>query len=320
MIVEIENTTTSKVSKKLRRLREDGGVVALTRVLTLVILTSKDNAEPAIAAANLASREHPCRIIVLASGPISDETRLDAQIRVGGDAGASEVIVLEASGELAEQNEAMVSALLLPDAPIVAWWADQLPDNVSSTPIGRIAHRRITDSAMDPRPLEALQRISAHYVEGDTDLAWTRLTHWRIQLASILDTLDPADISAVTVEAAADLPSAALLAAWLQQALGIPVSLVSTVPPAESELPLTLTAVTFHRAGGDVSLSRPRGEEIAELRSADGLVQGVPLPVRTLQVCLAEELRRLDSDEVFGEVLTNALPNTDLSGATATSN
>ncbi|MBO0594557.1 glucose-6-phosphate dehydrogenase assembly protein OpcA [Nesterenkonia sp. E16_7] len=319
MIVDIKNTTTSKVSKKLRRLREDGGVVALTRVLTLVILTSKDNAEPAIAAANLASREHPCRIIVLASGPISDETRLDAQIRVGGDAGASEVIVLEASGELAEQNEAMVSALLLPDAPIVAWWADELPDNVSATPIGKIAHRRITDSAMDPRPLEALQRISAHYVEGDTDLAWTRLTHWRIHLASILDTLDPADISAVTVEAAADLPSAALLAAWLQQALQIPVSLISTVAPAESELPLTLTAVTFHRAGGDVSLSRPRGEEIAELRSADGLVQGVPLPVRTLEVCLAEELRRLDSDEVFGEVLTKALPTTDLSDATAAS-
>lgn len=311
MIVDIENTTTSKVSKELRELREAGGVVALTRVLTLVILTSKDNAEPAIDAANLASREHPCRIIVLASGRATDETRLDAQIRVGGDAGASEVIVLEASGELAEQNEAMVSALLLPDAPIVAWWADELPNGVSETPIGQIAHRRITDTAMDPRPLEALRRLSAHYSEGDTDLAWTRLTGWRIQLASILDTLDPEAITSVTVEAAADLPSAALLAAWLKMALELPVELVSTAAPEDSELPLTLTAVTFHRENGDVSLSRPRGEEIAVLHSADGLVQGVPLPVRTLQDCLAEELRRLDSDEIFGEVLTRALPATD---------
>ncbi|GAA1147980.1 glucose-6-phosphate dehydrogenase assembly protein OpcA [Nesterenkonia lutea] len=312
MIVDIENTTTSKVSKKLRELREAGGVVALTRVLTLVILTSKDNAEPAIAAANLASREHPCRIIVLASGRTSDATRLDAQIRVGGDAGASEVIVLEASGEIAEQNEAMVSALLLPDAPIVAWWADELPDGVSKTPIGKIAHRRITDTAMDPRPLDALRRLAAHYSEGDTDLAWTRLTRWRIQLASILDTLDPDAITSVTVEAAADLPSAALLSAWLQMALSVPVELVSTAVPEDSELPLTLTAVTFHRATGDVSLSRPRGEEIAELRSADGLVQGIPLPVRTLQDCLAEELRRLDSDEIFGEVLSRGLPSTQL--------
>ncbi|WP_218220092.1 glucose-6-phosphate dehydrogenase assembly protein OpcA [Nesterenkonia sp. Act20] len=308
MIVDIENTTTSKVSKKLRELREAGGVVALSRVLTLVILTSKDNAEPAIEAANLASREHPCRIIVLAAGNASEATRLDAQIRVGGDAGASEVIVLKASGELAEQNEAMVSALLLPDAPIVAWWADELPNGVSKTPIGQIAHRRITDTAMDPRPLDALRRLSAHYSEGDTDLAWTRLTGWRIQLASILDTLDPDEISTVTVEAAADLPSAALLAAWLKMALEVPVDLISTATPEGSELPLTLTAVTFHRDPGDVSLSRPRGEEIAVLHSADGLVQGVPLPVRTLQVCLAEELRRLDSDEVFGEVLTRALP------------
>ena len=314
MIVDIENTTTSKVSKKLRELREAGGVVALSRVLTLVILTSKDNAEPAIAAANLASREHPCRIIVLASGNASDETRLDAQIRVGGDAGASEVIVLEASGELAEQNEAMVSALLLPDAPIVAWWADELPDGVSETPIGRIAHRRITDTAMDPRPLEALQRLSAHYADGDTDLAWTRLTGWRIQLASLLDTLNPSGVNSVTVEAAADLPSAALLSAWLQMSMDVPVKLVSAAVDEDSELPLTLTAVTFHRAEGDVSLSRPRGEEIAELQAADGLVQGVPLPVRTLQDCLAEELRRLDSDEVFGEVLTRGLPHTDLSG------
>ncbi len=83
MIVDIPDTTTSKVSKKLSELREDGGVVALTRVLTLVILASKDNAEPAIEAANLASREHPCRIIVLASGSTSDQTRLDARSASG---------------------------------------------------------------------------------------------------------------------------------------------------------------------------------------------------------------------------------------------
>ncbi|MDQ0000833.1 OpcA/G6PD domain-containing protein, partial [Pseudarthrobacter sulfonivorans] len=33
--------------------------------------------------------------------------------------------------------------------------------------------------------------------------------------------------------------------------------------------------------------------------------QRISLPRRSLKDCLAEELRRLDPDEVFGEVITN---------------
>ncbi|GAA3285826.1 glucose-6-phosphate dehydrogenase assembly protein OpcA [Nesterenkonia halobia] len=307
MIVDIPDTTTSKVAKQLNQLREAGGVVALTRVLTLVILTSEDNAEPAIEAANLASREHPCRIIVLATGDASQPTRLDAQIRVGGDAGASEVIVLRGSGELAEHSEAMVSALLLPDAPIVAWWADDIPPKVSETSIGRLAHRRITDTAKDPRPLQALRTLAATYTDGDSDLAWTRLTGWRVQLASILDTLDPASVTEVTVETAPELPSAALLASWLQRSLRVPV----TLHRDDVGRFQALSAVRLHTADGDVVLSRPQGD-IADLHLPEVPVQRVPLPLRTLEDCLAEELRRLDADEVFGEVLTRGLAHTDL--------
>ena len=39
MIVNLPDTTTSKVSKKLMSLREQGGVIALGRVLTLVVVT-----------------------------------------------------------------------------------------------------------------------------------------------------------------------------------------------------------------------------------------------------------------------------------------
>ncbi|MEC5201006.1 glucose-6-phosphate dehydrogenase assembly protein OpcA [Arthrobacter sp. PL16] len=66
MIVELPDTTTSKVSKELMSMRERGGVVALGRVLTLVVITKSGYEEQAIDAANEASREHPCRIIVLA--------------------------------------------------------------------------------------------------------------------------------------------------------------------------------------------------------------------------------------------------------------
>ena len=105
MIVDLPDTTTSKISKKIMALREQGGVIALGRVLTLVVVTRSGLEEEAIEAANEASREHPCRIIVLADAGASAPTRLDAQIRVGGDAGASEVILLRGYGELAEESE-----------------------------------------------------------------------------------------------------------------------------------------------------------------------------------------------------------------------
>ena len=107
MIVDLPNTTISKVSKKLVQIREDGGAVALGRVLTLLIETDFKGIERAIQAANEASREHPCRVIVLADDDAKSkkDARLDAQIRVGGDAGASEVIVLRAYGEAASDPE-----------------------------------------------------------------------------------------------------------------------------------------------------------------------------------------------------------------------
>ena len=204
MIVDLPDTTTSKVSKKIVAMRDKGGVIALGRVLTLVIVTEPDFVEEAIEAANDASREHPCRVIVLAAGPAGEPSRLDAQIRVGGDAGASDVILLYGYGELAAESESLVSALLLPDAPIVVWWPHGLPRSAASTPLGRIAHRRITDAANEPNPKQALLDLSSSYVDGDTDLSWTRLTHWRIQLAAVLEQNGADGIRSVIVEGASD--------------------------------------------------------------------------------------------------------------------
>ena len=66
--IRMEDTTTSEVAKRITRLREASGVVTLGRVLTLVISTDLDGVEKALDAANAASLEHPCRIIVLALG------------------------------------------------------------------------------------------------------------------------------------------------------------------------------------------------------------------------------------------------------------
>ena len=305
MIVDLPDTTTSKVSKKLMSLREQGGVVALGRVLTLVVVTTSGHEEEAIDAANEASREHPCRIIVLAEGSPDEPTRLDGQIRVGGDAGASEVVVLRGYGELSAENESLVSALLLPDAPIVAWWPHGAPEAASQTSIGGIARRRITDSATEQDPTAALSNLGRTYAAGDTDLAWTRLSNWRIQLAAVLDQLQGENpITSVTVEGAVDSPSTVLLAAWLMQALDVPGTITSA-PPGTG-----LKRVVLAREGGDVELHRP-GKDVAELHQPDQPVQRISLPRRSLRDCLAEELRRLDPDEVFGEVITEGLARTE---------
>ncbi|WP_051423456.1 glucose-6-phosphate dehydrogenase assembly protein OpcA, partial [Arthrobacter sp. MA-N2] len=234
------------------------GVIALGRVLTLVVVTTSGLEEEAIEAANDASREHPCRIIVLADAGAHAPTRLDAQIRVGGDAGASEVIVLRGYGELAKESESLVAALLLPDAPIVAWWPHGAPENACETSIGRIAHRRITDSANEPDPAAALARIRETYRAGDTDLAWTRLSNWRIQLAAALDQVDARSVTAIEVEGASDSPSTILLAAWLRRALDAPVTIVPD-PTNHGIRGVRLTLPT-----GDIRLHRP-GHTIAEL-------------------------------------------------------
>lgn len=310
MKIRMQDTTTSHVAKRLTQLREKGGVVALGRVLTLVISTDDAGIEPALEAANGASLEHPCRIIVLALGDTGGPTRLDAEIRVGGDAGASDVVVLWCSGANAQADESLVAALLLPDAPIVVWWPGQPPAVPSATDLGRLAHRRITDSGASARAEAAVWGLRDGHRDGDTDLAWTRLTLWRIQLAGILDNLDARELTSVTVDGAPDSPSTLLLAAWLTLGLRIPVTI------AHSKRGRGIRAVRLRRADGDIVLSRSQSE-VARLYRQGRPVQRISLPRRSDQDCLAEELRRLDPDEVFGAVLHDGLPRTDLSAVQA---
>src|ERR671912_2375243 len=79
VIVDLPDTTVSKISRALVSMREEGGAVALGRVLTLIIVTREGAAEEVIEAANDASREHPMRVIVLLIPDGYDaEPRLDA--------------------------------------------------------------------------------------------------------------------------------------------------------------------------------------------------------------------------------------------------
>ena len=112
MIRDLPSTSTSTVVKELLRLRNDVGAMAMGRVLTLIVSVDEDDADAALQAANDATRLHPARIVVVVSANSRGKGRLDAQIRVGGDAGASEIVVLRLYGDLTRQQAAVVTPLL----------------------------------------------------------------------------------------------------------------------------------------------------------------------------------------------------------------
>jgi glucose-6-phosphate dehydrogenase assembly protein OpcA len=304
VIIDLPSTTTGAVGRKLVDLRDTGGAIALGRVLTLVIVTDEVGAEEAIEAANSASREHPCRVIVIVQGNRRGVDRLDAQIRVGGDAGASEVIVLRLYGKLAVHGDSVVTPLLLPDSPLVVWWPTDAPKQPVEDPIGQMAQRRITDAATARNPRKELDRRREGYAAGDTDLAWTRITKWRGLLAAALDQPPYQPIEHVTVSGASDSPSTDLLAAWLAECLRCPVTRV------RGQAGSGMYSVRLERRGGPIDLVRADGT-IATLAQPGQPDRRISLPRRTLAECLAEELRRLDPDEVYEAALSRGLARLD---------
>ena len=304
MIVDLPSTTTAAVSKKMVELRNDVGAMTLGRVLTLVMVVSEAEADEAIDAANDASRQHPCRIIALVQGSRRGANRLDAQIRVGGDAGASEVIGLRLHGALAEHGDSVVLPMLLPDSPVVAWWPKDAPQDVYASAIGQMAQRRITDAAEARNPRTELKRRADSYHPGDTDLAWTRITLWRGLLAAALDQPPYEPVVTATVTGASDSPSADLLAGWLAQSLRCPVN------RARTRTGTGMVSVRLERRTDKIEFTRPDGA-VATLTQTGQPVRRISLSRRPLADCLAEELRRLDPDETYAETLTKGVAKCD---------
>ncbi|MBT0568040.1 glucose-6-phosphate dehydrogenase assembly protein OpcA [Williamsia sp. CHRR-6] len=288
MIVDLPATTTEVVSKKLVSVRDSGGAVTLGRVLTLIVCADEgEPTEGAIEAANAASREHPCRLIVVSRGNREAATRLDAQIRVGGDAGASEVVVLRLYGELAEHAESVVMPFLLPDTPVVTWWPGEAPATPSQDPIGRLGTRRITDATKATDLDSVLAGRLAGYAPGDSDLAWSQITYWRAILTSGLDRPPHEPVVRAVVSGPAQSPAIDLLAGWLRAQLG--VSTERTIGSFE---------VRLERASGTLVLAVDQNNNavLTNPGKPDGKVAMIARGVRDH---IAEELRRLDPDEIY---------------------
>lgn len=294
MIIDLPDTSTRDISKRLVQIREEAGLSTIGRVLTLIVVTDHvRGSESAIDAANEASREHPCRVIVVIRGDRSLSNRLDGQIRVGGDAGAAEVVVLRTSGAMTSQSASLVTPLLLPDTPVAVWWPRNSPTKLSSDKVGRLSRRRIVDSDAEGHPTDALAKRAAGYAPGDTDLAWARITHWRSLLAATLDRPPYEPITGATVCGPERAASVDLAGGWLASRLGIDVH--RAVGPR---------MVVLERKSGSIVLEQ-LGATSAELRITGQQPTRVALVGRSVADCLAEELRRMDADRVYADALAN---------------
>ncbi|MBC2681594.1 glucose-6-phosphate dehydrogenase assembly protein OpcA [Corynebacterium anserum] len=310
MIIDLPNTKTVQIVKRLRALREERGEVATGRVLTfIVVVNDSDNLDRVIASTHEASREHPARVVVMVSHRDAEETRLDAEIRIAGDAGASEIIVMHLFGTLSSHRASVVTPLLLPDTPVVVWWPSDAPRNPSTDPLGALATRRITDSFHDPDN-DALYRRRMTYTPGDSDLTWSRITLWRGLLASTLDQPPHEPIRAAEVYGPADDASLDIAAGWLADRLDVPVTRHATdsdrIPlDDEGYATFPIERAVLRRDIGDVEVSVVNSSTVnVRIDShSQSMNSNVTLTRRAVGDCLAEELRHLDPDHAFGHAL-----------------
>jgi glucose-6-phosphate dehydrogenase assembly protein OpcA len=293
MLIEEANTSTSAIRAALRRARDQLGGPTTGVVLNLIIMTDESAQYDAVRAASQAGREHPCRVLGVIARDPRGESRLDAEIRTG-DGAPGQTVLLRTYGLMGLHADSVVTPLLVPDTPVVTWWPGAGPATPSLEPLGALAQRRVTDAAASSVPAAALAALADGYRPGDTDMSWTRATSWRSLLAATLDQ-PHGDISSGSVTAEEHNPSADLIAAWLANRLGVPFRRDNSGGPG-------ITEVRFTVSDGDISISRPDGR-IATLSRPGQPDRHVALHRRESADLLAEELRRLDPDEVYGESL-----------------
>lgn len=294
----LRKTNASAIAAAFVDARRGAGSPAMGMVMTLIVVASEDDFGDAMQCARAAAREHPSRLLGLVVGSRRGPNDITAEVSTGaGTAGEEAMIWLQ--GAVTAHPESVLLPLLLPDSPVVVWWPGGAPDDPANDPVGRLATRRITDAAFAPRGRgTALLTQCRSYAPGNTDLAWTRITPWRALLAAALDQTGR-KVTAVSVRAERVSPSADLLAAWLGDRLKLtPVRRRSDGPG--------ITEVVLTTSSGDVRLARADGR-VATLSVPGQPDRPVALIRREIPDLLAEELRRLDPDDIYAATVRRLL-------------
>lgn len=292
-MIELIDTTSSKIAAEFVRSRTRAGSPAMGMVMTLIIVVPEEGATESMRAVQRASREHPSRVLGVILGDGRGKPQVNAQVSSGGGWGG-ETAVMRLTGEVVKHADSVVRPLLLPDSPVAIWWPMDPPPDPAEDPLGALAQRRITDAAAVTRgKTTAMKTQCRSYSPGNTDLSWTRLTPWRALLAASLDQ-HPLKVTSASVTAERRSPSADLLAAWLNLRLKVPVSQHGSEGPG-------ITEVVMGTAEGEIRIGRTDGR-LATFTSPGRPDRPVALKRRDVPELLTEELRRLDEDDVYAAV------------------
>jgi glucose-6-phosphate dehydrogenase assembly protein OpcA len=298
-VTTLWDTTGSDVVRALEAERRSAGALAFGLALTLVVVTDQNSVAEAEAAAKAAASAHPCRILMVIRRHLeAPDPRLDAEVLIGGRLGPGEAVLMRMYGRLGLHAESVVLPLLAPDAPVVTWFHEAMPEKIAYDPLGVFADRRVTESIRGTDPMVALRQRAVDYAPGDTDLSWARTTSWRALIAAAFDSLPGAPKSAVVK--GSETPPTALIVGWLRSKLGIKVDLEKSGRDVE-EVSFRLSA---NGRGTSDLLIRRRDDRTAVITREDQADRIMPLAPRDLGDLLAEDVRRLDADEVYGEALS----------------
>ena len=288
-MIELTDTTASAIAAEFVRSRTRSGSPAMGMVMTLIIVTDEDAVE-AMKAAQRTSHEHPSRVLAVILGDARGTSQVNAQVG-SGDGWSGETALIRLKGEVVKHAESVVLPLLLPDSPVAIWWPTSPPADPAADPLGALARRRITDSAGVTRGKSTAMLAQCRaYAPGNTDLTWTRLTPWRALLAAALDQ-HPLKVTGAVVTAERISPSADLLVAWLADRLKVDVARKNSDGPG-------ITEVTMETKEGPITIARTDGK-LATFTSPDRPDRPIALKRREIPALLAEELRRLDEDDVY---------------------
>ena len=296
MMIALRDTDSAGIASEFRRARTRAGSPAMGMVLTMVIVADEDDADAAMEMGREASHEHPARVLGVILGDARGASQVDAQVGTGsGWTGETALIRLE--GEVVGHAESVVLPLLLPDSPVAVWWPTDAPADPAADPLGALGQRRITDAAAATRAkTTAMSTQCRSYVKGNTDLAWTRITPWRALLAAALDQ-HQLKVQRASVTAERISPSADLLAAWLRDRLRVEVEQTTSAGPG-------ITEVVLETAAGAVSITRTDGA-LATFSTPNRPDRPIALKRRGTPELLAEELRRLDEDDVYAATVAS---------------
>ncbi|GAB3667900.1 glucose-6-phosphate dehydrogenase assembly protein OpcA [Nocardioides korecus] len=289
-MIELTETNSAGIAAALTDARRKAGSPAMGMVMTLVVVVDEDGSAQAMDCARAASQEHPARVLGVILGDGRGHGHINAQVGTG-QGWSGETALIRLRGEVVKHPESVVLPLLLPDSPVAVWWPTDAPSDPAADPLGALAQRRVTDAASVTRGrTTAIRQQAAAYAKGNTDLAWTRLTPWRALMAAALDQ-HPQKVTRASVTAERTSPSADLLVAWLTDRLKVDVDRHTSGGPG-------ITEVVMTTKGGDISITRPDGK-LATFVSPGQPDRPVALKRRTIPELLAEELRRLDEDDIY---------------------